>query len=474
MTTFLVIVLLLAFLCGAELFAVMIVAAAVGATTLAVSGSTFDEQFYGMVVSMFGVGTGEQATVLSTIPMFIYAGYVLAEAKTADRLVRFANALVGWFPGGLAIVAINTCALFTTFTGASGVTIVALGGVLMPALIKNGYPKKFSMGMIAGTGSVGLLFPPALPLFIYGTIYGLTQVGDSEAAAAWDTQRFIFAGIVPGMLLVAALSLVAIVVAWKLPRQKFVLRELGASFVQALPELFIPFGVIAGLASGFALPEVASLTVVYVILLEFGILKYVLPVLAAILAFNMVREGRVSGAVFAAVALGGLFALVHFARIPRTRWSVLWTVSKEAFVMVGAIFVIILCSTVFTNYIVTADVPSKLVAWATQYVDSKILFLLVLNLMLLLVGMIMDIFSAIVIVLPLIVPISKYYGVDPYHLGVVFLLNLEVGYLTPPVGLNLFITSIKFQVPVLEVMRSTLPFLITMIVVLAIVTYVPS
>src|SRR5690606_12435805 len=220
---------------------------------------------------MFGQGTGDQASVLSTIPLFIYAGYVLAESKTADRLVRFANAALGWMPGGLAIVTIMTCALFTTFTGASGVTIVALGGVLMPALVKNGYPRRFSMGMLAGTGAVGLLFPPALPLFIYGTVYGLTNL----APEVWDTRRFLFAGIVPGILLVLELSLVAVIVAWRLPRRMFGPRELGKSFCVALPELFIPFGVILGLAKGFGLPEIASLTVVYVVVLEVVALRLI-------------------------------------------------------------------------------------------------------------------------------------------------------------------------------------------------------
>jgi C4-dicarboxylate transporter DctM subunit len=428
MTTLLVILLILAFFSGAELFAIMIAGTALGAL---VSERAFSIEFDGMIASMYGVGTGDQATVLSTIPMFIYAGYLLAESKTADRLVRFANALLGWMPGGLAIVTIGTCALFTTFTGASGVTIVALGGVLMPALVRNGYPRKFSMGMLAGTGSVGLLFPPALPLFIYGTVYGLTTVGNPELAAAWETKRFLFAGIVPGILLVSALSLVAVVVAWKLPRQKFSLSELGKSFGAAVPELLIPFGVIAGLAGGFALPEIAALTVFYVIILETFVLRMIKP-------------------------------------------KVLWLVSREAMVMVGAIFIIILTSSAFTNYLVTQQVPQKLVLWTTQYVESEVVFLLMLNILLLLVGMIMDIFSAIVIVLPLITPIARHYGIDPYHLGVVFLLNLEVGYLTPPVGLNLFITSIKFETPVTEVIRSTLPFLATMIVVLGIVTYVPA
>jgi C4-dicarboxylate transporter DctM subunit len=423
MTTLLIILLVLAFLSGAELFAVMLAAAALGALT---STRGFTIEFDGMTASMFGVGTGDQATVLSTIPMFIYAGYLLAEAKTADRLVRFANALLGWMPGGLAIVTIMTCALFTTFTGASGVTIVALGGVLMPALVRSGYPERFSIGMLAGTGSVGLLFPPALPLFIYGTVYGLTNL-DPEI---WDTGRFLFAGIVPGMLLVGSLSLVAVITAWKLPRTKFDTGELGKSFLAALPELMIPFGVIVGLAKGFALPEIAALTVVYVIVLEVVILKMLKP-------------------------------------------KILWFISREAMVMVGAIFVIILASTAFTNYLVTAEVPKKLVAWTQQYVESKWVFLLALNLLLLFVGMVMDIFSAIVIVLPLIAPIAKFYGIDPYHLGVIFLLNLEVGYLTPPVGLNLFITSIKFQRPVTEVIRAVIPFMITMLITLFIVTYVP-
>src|SRR5439155_9174492 len=169
----------------------------------------FDAEFNGMIEHILDVGLGDQVQVMSTIPVFIYVGYLLAEAKTADRLVRFANALLGWMPGGLAIVTILTCALFTVFTGASGVTIIALGGVLMPALVRNGYPERFSMGLIAGTGSVGLLFPPALPLFIYGTVYGLTRLEPE----AWDTRRFLFAGVVPGLVLVGMLSAVAVTVA---------------------------------------------------------------------------------------------------------------------------------------------------------------------------------------------------------------------------------------------------------------------
>jgi tripartite ATP-independent transporter DctM subunit len=266
MMTLLIILLALAFISGSPLFTIMLGAAALGAISLP---REFSSEFDGMVEHMLNVGLGDQVQVMSTIPLFIYAGYLLAESGTADRLVRFANAALGWVPGGLAIVTIGTCALFTVFTGASGVTIIALGGVLMPALVRQGYPERFSMGLIAGTGSVGLLFPPALPLFIYGTVYGLTNL-DPEI---WDTRRFLFAGIVPGIVLVSMLSAVAVTVAVakKLPRQKFNLRELGTSLALAFPELCIPFGVIIGLAIGFDLPQVAALTVVYTIVLEIGV-----------------------------------------------------------------------------------------------------------------------------------------------------------------------------------------------------------
>lgn len=426
MLAILLILLTLVFISGAPLFTIMLGGTALGAFF---SQRGFTIGFDGAINKMFGTSGRDEIEVLSTIPLFIYAGYLLAEAKTADRLVRFANAMMGWLPGGLAVVTIGTCALFTVFTGASGVTIIALGGVLMPALVRNGYPERFSMGLIAGTGSVGLLFPPALPLFIYGTVYGLTGL-DKEN---WDTRRFLFAGVVPGMVLVGMLSLVAIYVAVvkKLPRQKFNMGELGKSFLVALPELFIPFGVILGLASGFGLPEIAALTVVYVTILEVAFFRTI-------------------------------------------KLKTMWGISYEAMAMIGAIFMIIFASTAFTDFMVNAEVPKKLVAFTQDNVESKVVFLLAINVILLIVGTVMDIFSAIVVVLPLIAPIAKAYGIDPYHLGVIFLLNLEVGYLHPPVGLNLFLTSVKFQRPITEVMWATVPFLITMIVALIVITYVPA
>lgn len=436
-------ILLLAFVSGSPLFTIMLGATILGAASGIVHQGTasmpFWNEFNGNIEKIEYVGLGDQVETMSTIPLFIYAGYLLAESGTASRLVRFANAMLGWVPGGLAIVTIGTCALFTVFTGASGVTIIALGGVLMPALVKNGYPERFSMGLIAGTGSVGLLFPPALPLFIYGTVYGLSA--SKPMQALWDTRRFLFSGIVPGLVLIGMLSAVAVTVAIrkKLPRQRFNFKELRISFLLALPELFVPFGVILGLVVvGFGLPEIAALTVTYTVVLEVGISRLIpgwgkpLPV------------------------------------------KVLWTTSREAIAMIGAIFIIIFASTALTDFMVNAEVPGKIVAWTQDHVHSKIVFLLAINVILLLVGTVMDIFSAIVVVLPLLAPIAEKYGVDPYHLGVIFLLNLEVGYLHPPVGLNLFITSVKFQRPITEVMWATIPFLITMLLALLTITYVPQ
>ncbi|MFT3691865.1 MAG: TRAP transporter large permease [Kofleriaceae bacterium] len=430
--------LMLAFVSGAPLFTIMLGATVLGAAS-GIIKLDFWNEFDGNIAMIEHVGLGDQVETMSTIPLFIYAGYLLAEAGTADRLVRFANALLGWVPGGLAIVTIGTCALFTVFTGASGVTIIALGGVLMPALVRNGYPERFSMGLIAGTGSVGLLFPPALPLFIYGTVYGLSA--SKHMQELWDTRRFLFAGIVPGLVLIGMLSAVAVTVAIKkkLPRQKFSGKELLTSFLLALPELFVPFGVILGLVVvGFGLPEIAALTVTYTIILEVGVCRLI----------------------------PGWGKPLNI--------KVLWSTSREAIAMVGAIFIIIFASTALTDFMVNAEVPAKIVHWTQDHVHSKIVFLLAINVILLVVGTVMDIFSAIVVVLPLLSPIAEKYGIDPYHLGVIFLLNLEVGYLHPPVGLNLFITSVKFQRPITEVMWATIPFLITMLLALLTITYVPQ
>ena len=429
MTALLIILLVLAFVSGAPLFSILLGASVLGASQMT---RGFDAQFIGNLSGAFGDSTGERASTFATIPLFIYAGYIMAASKTADRLIRFANALMGWVPGGLAVVTIGTSAIFTTFTGASGVTIVALGGVIMPALLKQGYPKRFSLGLIAGTGSVGLLFPPALPLFVFGAIYGLQDVSKKWD---WDTGRFLYAGIVPGLVLVTSLSAVAIFVAVrrKLPTQKFNLGELGKSFIAAIPEVMMPILVIGLLASGKVggVPQVAVVTVVYIIVVEMFIYRDI-------------------------------------------KLKVLWDVSGESLALTGTIFLVIFASSAFTSFMVNAQVPTMLVTWTNAHIHSPYLFLLMLNVLLLLVGMTMDIFSAIVIVVPLIAPTASSYGIEPYHLGVMFLLNLEIGYLHPPVGLNLYIASFKFRVPVAEVMVAVLPFMGAMFFSLALVTYIPK
>ena len=421
--------LLLLFFSGAPLFAVMLGAAALGAYGLP---RDFTAEFGGPLSSIYGLGTKDEAIIFATIPLFIYAGYMMAAAKTSDRLVRFANGLLGWMPGGLAIVTIVACAIFTIFTGASGVTIVALGGLLMPALLKAGYPEKFALGLVTGNGSVGLLFPPAVPLFVFGTVYGLQRELAEEKN--WDTGRFLGAGLVPGLVLVGCLCIVAVAAAikWKVPRQKFELGELGRAFLVALPELIIPLAIIAVLVNGWANPaQVAALTVLYLFILE-------------------------------------IFVYRDF------KLKTLWGISTESLALVGTIFLVIYTSSAFSNLLVTAKVPQDLVERARDNVDSKFTFLLLLNVLLLLVGMMMDIFSAIIVVLPLVAGVADHYGINPYHLGVIFLINLEIGYLTPPVGLNLFIASFKFQRPVIDVTRATLPFIGAMIFALMLVTYIPA
>jgi C4-dicarboxylate transporter, DctM subunit len=425
---------------GAPLFAVLLTAGTLGAGfTSAGPGRTYFGDFGGQISDIFKLGTTEHASILATIPLFIFAGYLMAEAKTADRLVRVTRAGLAWLPGGLGLVTIFAFALFTTFTGASGVTIVALGALLYPSLVKERYPRRFSLGVIGGTGSVGLLFPPAVPLFVDGTIYCLTAQttagggGTELELIDFQTSRFIFAGIVPGLVLVSILSMYAIAVAIRrgVPRHRFQAAEFARGFVTSLPEIAIPVLVIAGIASGINIPEVAALCAVYVIVLEIFV----------------------------------------YRDVPLRR---LWHVAREAMTLTGAIFIIIFAAAAFTNFLVTAEVPQAVFRWITANIDSWWVFLIALNLFLLVVGMTMDIFSAIVVVVPLIAPAAAHFGIDPYHLGIIFLLNLELGYLTPPVGLNLFITGFAFKKPILEVVRATLPFLGCMFIALMLVTYVPQ
>lgn len=380
---------------------------------------------------------GAEAVSLSTIPLFTFAGYLMAKARTAERLVTIGEAVFGPIPGGLAIMTVWTCAFFTVFTGASGVTIVALGGLLLPQLEKVGNSKRFSLEVVTGSGAVGLLFPPSLPLIVYGIIFALTagHANEGGETMSFAIDRFLFAGIVPGVILLVNLSIYCAIVGMKqgVPRTAFDFKKMMKGLWAAKWELPIPFVIIGLLVTGKAvIPELAALTALYVFICEVFIYREV----------NIRRD--------------------------------LITVSRESMTLVGAIFMKIAAATILTAYFVDEGIPQKLFEFLSKFVQTSTGFLLVLNVVLLLVGCLMDIFSAIIVVVPLIVPAAKQYHIDPYHLGIIFLLNLEIGYLLPPAGLNLFIAAFRFKRPIVELYRAVVPFILIMLATLMLVTYVPK
>jgi C4-dicarboxylate transporter DctM subunit len=429
MTLPLVAIILLALL-GLPLFCVL---GAVGLLGFRVEGA----DLAGALSDVYSKLTGAEAVSLSTIPLFTFAGYLMAKAKTAQRLVDMAESLLGWIPGGLALVTLWTCAFFTIFTGASGVTIVALGGLLLPELERANYPKRFALEVVTGSGSIGLLFPPALPLIVYAIIYGLNAGHASEPGAPLNFQidRFYYAGIVPGFLVLGILSIYCVTmgVISKVPRIPIDLPKFARAFWRSKWELPIPFVILLLLAKGIAqMPEVAALTALYVFVIECFVYKDI-----------DIRKD--------------LFGL-----------------TRESMTLVGAIFMKIAAATILTAFFILTSVPDRLFEWLSAYVHTAHGFLLVLNIVLLLVGCLMDIFSAIVVVVPLIVPAAAKFHIDPYHLGVLFLLNLEIGYLLPPAGLNLFIAAFRFNRPITQLYRAVVPFILLIALALGIVTYMPQ
>lgn len=359
---------------------------------------------------------------LIAIPLFTFSGYMLAESKAPQRMLALAEALFGTLPGGLAIVALFTTALFTAFTGASGVTIIALGGLLYPMLSKQGYPEKFTLGLLTTTGSLGLLFPPSLPIILYGIV------------AKIDIDRLFRAGLLPGALLLAALSVYAYFTARKAGVKSipFSMKELKKSVRDIAWELPLPFLIIGGIYQGlFTASEAASVMAFYVIVTEVFIYK----------DLDLIRD------------------------IPR--------VAVKSMLLVGAIFMVLGTALGFTNYLIDAQIPDRIFAWLHTYVSSKVIFLILLNAFLLVINMI-EIFSAIIIVVPIIVPVAAQYGIDPIHLGVIFLLNLEIGYMLPPLGLNLFLASSRFHRKLPTLYRAIGPFLLILLAMLALVTYLPE
>lgn len=362
-----------------------------------------------------------QASIL-TIPLFTFAGYMIAESGSPKRLLRFAEASLGWLPGGVAIVSLVICAFFTAFTGASGVTIIALGGLLFPILNNEGYDEKFSLGLITTSGSLGLLFPPSLPIILYGLV---TNV---------DIEKLFLAGILPGILLILILSMYSIKKGnAQLTRKAFDGKELVQAFKGCWLEILLPIGVLYGIYSGkTTTTEAAAVTAFYILIIEVFIYK----------DLNLKKD------------------------IPH--------VIKESMALVGGILLILCCALGFTNWLVDEEVPMKILEFMQEFLTNKYSFLLFLNIFLLIVGALMDIFSAIIVVVPLITPIAAEFEVDPVHLAIIFLANLEIGYITPPVGINLFISSFRFDKPITDLYRASFPFLLLLLVALAIITYVPA
>lgn len=365
--------------------------------------------------------------VLLAIPFFTFAGYLLSESRAPQRLVRLTRALLGWMPGGLAIVSLVACAFFTAFTGASGVTIVALGALLYPALTQAGYADNFSLGLVTSSGSLGLLFAPALPLILYAVI--AQQMGLAEPISIDD---MFLAGIFPGLLMLGLLMLWSL---WNSRGRKlntFSWAEAGAALRESAWEIPLPIIVLAGIYSGyFAISEAAAVTALYVLIVEVFIL----------------RE-------------------ISLRQLP--------TVMQESMLLVGGILIILGASLASTNYLIDAEVPARLFQTLHNLVSDKLTFLILLNLFLLLLGTMLDIFSALVLIIPLLLPIALGYGIDPVHLGIIFLANMQIGYFTPPVGMNLFIASYRFGKPVLQLYRATLPWFLILFAAVLIITYWPT
>ncbi|MCK4834570.1 MAG: TRAP transporter large permease subunit [Gammaproteobacteria bacterium] len=357
------------------------------------------------------------------IPLFTFAGVLMSSGGAPQRLVNFYRAAFGWMPGGLAIVTIGACAFFTTFSGASGVTILALGGLLYPILRGEGYKENFSLGLLTTSGSLGLLFPPSLAILVYGIVAGVS------------IEKMFFAGIVPGLLLMLMLAAYSMFHGNKshVIKHDFDLGILLSATKGSLWDLFLPVGIVTGIFGGFvSIMEAAAVTSAYVIIVEVFIYKEI----------NLRTQ---------------FFGLL-----------------VETCVLFGSLLAILLVALGLTNLMIDAQLPMILLATIETHISSPLEFLLILNLFLLLVGAMMDIFSAIIVVVPLILPLATRYGIDPVHLGIIFLANLEIGYSTPPVGINLFIASQRFGKTIVTLFRSTLPYLVIMLAWLLMITYIPA
>jgi tripartite ATP-independent transporter DctM subunit len=407
-----VIILIFAAFTGAPLF---IVIGGLALVLLQAAGAAME-----IVVSQ--IYTALTKSSIIAIPLFTVTGFLLSESKAGERLVKTFRNFFGWLPGGLIIVTVVICAFFTSFTGASGVTILALGGILYSILSEHAqYPDKFSIGLLTSVGSIGLLFPPSLPIILVG------------ATSQTNIIHMFAGGILPGVILVVSVIIFGIIASIKIriPREPFELKKSLGSLKDSAFEIILPVILIAGYFSGFfSLVEIGAIAVVYIFIVEVAIH----------------REIKVSA-------------------LPQ--------VLQKALPIIGGVLSILALSQALSYYIVDTRVPETLARWMLSAIRSKYVFLLLLNLSLLAVGCLMDIFSAILIVLPLVLPLGQAYGIDPVHLGIIFITNLEVGFLTPPIGLNLFLATYRFKKPFVRICRYVLPFLLIQLAVVILVTYVP-
>lgn len=360
--------------------------------------------------------------VLITIPLFTFAGYLMAESGTPKRMINLVNSLIGWMRGGVAIVAIVASTFFTAFTGATGVTIIALGGLLYTMLINEKYSEKTSLGIITSAGTMGILFPPSIAIILYGLI------------AKVSIAKLFVAGILPGVILTLIISLLAFFYSPKIKDKKEIsINKIIQAIKDAIWEIPLPFLVLWGIYSGkFTAAEAAVITAAYAFVVEIFIYRDI----------SLKKD------------------------LPR--------IIRSSIVLTGGIFIILGAALGFTNYLIDQQVPMKMFEWIKSNIGSKFVFLIMLNLFLLIVGCLMDIFSAIIVVVPLIAPVAQNFGIDPVHLGIIFLVNLGIGYLTPPVGLNLFIASYRFRKPVINLYISVLPFLLILLLGLILITYFPK
>jgi len=409
--------LILLALLGAPLFAVIAAGAMWGFYQAEIDLAVMGIEFFRLA----------EMPMLVSIPLFTFAGYLLSESQAPARLVRLSQALLGWLPGGLAIVALFACALFTAFTGASGVTIVALGALLFPALMQAGYKENFNLGLITTSGSLGLLFAPSLPLILYAVI--VQQMGVGEPLTI---DELFLAGIIPGLLMLFMLSGWSMWQNRHLPTHSVEWKEVASALRESCWEIPLPFIVLGGIYSGFfAVSEAAAVTALYVLIVE--VLIY--------------RE-------------------IPLKKLPQ--------IMRNSMVLVGALLIILGLSLASTNYMIDADIPTRMFDFIKEHVDSPLTFLILLNIFLLILGAMLDIFSALILIIPLLLPIALGYGIDPVHLGIIFLANMQLGYFTPPVGLNLFIASYRFKKPVMQLYKATLPFFFILLLAVLIITYVPA